>query len=99
MVAYSDPTAVEVQVAPQHAMGGTEGSRGIDLLSQLRRYMGMGDQRHASAALPPDRNAGAHCTGGCVPSLPVWRCVGKMKFLATTGVRTPREGMASPYTD
>lgn len=62
--------------------------------------MGMGDQPHASAALPPDKKAGAHCTGGCFPSLSVWKCVGKMKFLATTGVLTPNPPhIASPYTD
>lgn len=96
MVAYSDVTAVKVEVAPQHAMDGTEGSRGIDL---LRCWMGMGDQRHASAAVPSDKKADAHCTGGCVPSLPVWKCVGKMKFLITAEVCTPRKGIASPYTD
>ena len=62
--------------------------------------MGMGDQPHASAALPLDKKAGAHCTGGWVPSLSVWKCVGKMKFLATTEVRTPNPPrIASPYTD
>jgi hypothetical protein len=32
VVASSDVTAVKVEVAPQHAMDGTEGSRGIGLL-------------------------------------------------------------------
>jgi len=62
--------------------------------------MGIGDQPHASAALPLDKKVGAHCTGGCVPSLSVLKCVGKMIFIATTGVRTPNPPRrASPYTD
>jgi hypothetical protein len=43
------------------------GRRGIPLLfRQRRRCVAVGGQRRASAALPPGKRPGIHCTGGWV---------------------------------
>ena len=35
--------------------------------------MGVGGRRHTSAASPPGKRLGTHCTGGWVHPVPVWR--------------------------
>jgi hypothetical protein len=51
--------------------------------------MGVGDQLHASAALPPEKNTSANFTGGWVAPMTGLEGVVKTKYLAPTGVRTP----------
>jgi hypothetical protein len=52
-------------------MAGHEGSKGRSggiavLFLQPRRYIGVGVQRHAPAALPPRKKSGTHSTAGWV---------------------------------
>ena len=58
------------------------GVRGIALLLDARRWMGVGGQRHALAALPP----GTAFVGGWVVNRPV---VDGCRKLAPTGIQSP----------
>jgi hypothetical protein len=62
-----------------HPITGHEGPVGeyrhISTLSLTSALDGVGSQRHASAALPPGKKPGTHCTGGWVgPRTGLARC-------------------------
>jgi hypothetical protein len=58
---------VKVKFTQEEAASAWRGSRGIALLFlHLRRWMEMGGQRHAPAALTPGKKPGTHCVGGWV---------------------------------
>jgi hypothetical protein len=48
--------------------------------------MGVAGERHAPAALPPEKRPGTHCTGGWVGPRPVWTGA---ENLSPTGIRSP----------
>ena len=55
----------EVNSTLEQAMKPQRGSRGIAVLFlSLRRYVGVGGQRHTRAALPPGKRPVTHCIGG-----------------------------------
>ena len=60
--------------------------------------MGVGGQRHATAAVPPGKRPGTHCTGGWMgPRAGLDRC-GKSRLPPGFYPRTVLS-VASPYTD
>ena len=74
----------KVNFIPEQAKKAQKGSRGIALLFLSRRlYMGVGGQRHTSAALSPGKRPGTHCVGDWVVS-----GAGLRKNLANTGIRS-----------
>jgi hypothetical protein len=80
-------------------MKNQRGSRGIALLFlQHRRYIGVGGQRHALAALPPGKRPGTHCIGSWVcPRAGLDGC-GKSRPHRDS-ILGPSSLVASSYTD
>ena len=62
--------------------------RGCQLRNEFRRYVVVGVERHAPAALPPGKSLGAHCTGGFVGPRTGLLGYGEDRISYPTAVRT-----------
>ena len=90
---------VKVKVTLEQATKAQTVSRCIALLFlQPRRYIRVGGQRHAPAALPPRERPGTHCTGGWVGPRAGWDGCGKSRPPPGLDPRIVKP-VASRYTD
>ena len=84
---------------PIKGHGGPEGEyRSTCTLSLILALGGVGDQRHAPAALPPKKRTGTHCAGDCVALGKVWTGVEILSPPPEFDLQT-MQAVASRYTD